>query len=363
MSRAKIDWRVPSAEWESFVEFVYCEYGDNERYVSREVEQAMREWADLDGLAPIEKRVNRLVRAAGRTVEDSSEKKIASTSPEDEDTTRVSHRVDAQVKNDFAEFVSQTTGDRLGLVLARALRQHRMADRPQRLLNKLNRVVDDAESLLAEMSEDDKLNTRQKRTIAICNHLGDQFTRSELEDAIRSVVGDSPPTIRDYTEKVLARRNAVKHPNNSELYIPEATVRKLGVDPNAPAIDRKPYDDLTREEKVHGLQVVLASRSLASNGKYQANVQKVKREIFDREPSDSHSRELIRLADEARGFNLANREGKLRLRVDIEKVTDRSVLEAASSRLHSNSPSADDEGESLKETVPVINSGQNTEVR
>lgn len=346
-------------EWKAFVESVHREYGEDGRYVSREIERAMREWADLDDLAPIEEKVNRLVRAAGRTPEENPEKKIISTCLEDEDTTRVSHRVDSQLKNDFAEYVNQTSEERLGLALGRALRQCRMEDRSQRLLNKLNRVVEDAEDLLAEMPDGGELSTRQKRTITICDQLGDQFTESDLKNTIRKVAGDSPPTIRDYTQMVLDRRNVVKHPYNPDLYIPESEAREQGFDPNAPAIDRKEYGELTREEKVRGLQIELARRSLSNNGKYQVDAQEVKRGIFDREPSDSHSRELLRFADEEQGFHLVNRRGKLRLRINIDDVTNKTILKPVYSEGNSDSLLAD-EKRSLEETVPATNSGQET---
>lgn len=44
--RTLLDWRVPEAEWERFVEHVENEFGSIEGYLGREAEAAMREYAD-----------------------------------------------------------------------------------------------------------------------------------------------------------------------------------------------------------------------------------------------------------------------------------------------------------------------------
>jgi len=327
-SREKVDWRVPSEEWDAFIDFVHREHGEIKGYVGREVERAMREWIDSDDFAPVEDRVDRLVQAAGRTPADLSQKKRASTPPGGEDTTRVTCRVDTRLKEDFAGFVKRTSDDRLGVALARALRQRRSGGRAQRVLDKLDRVIDDAEDLLAEVAGDGDLSLREKRTIAICDRLGPQFKQSDLEDTIADVVGDSPPTIRDYTDKVLDRLEYVQHPNTPDLFVPEDYARDVGADPDAPAIDRKSYAGLTREEKVRGLRIDLARRSMSNGGRYQIDADTVKRSVFDGKPSDGHARELLRLAGDADGFDTVRRQGKERLRVDLADVSDTDIRDA-----------------------------------
>jgi len=65
--RVKVDWRIPSDEWEKFVAYVRDEHGETEGYVGREAERAMREFVDADEFAAVEERVDRFIQAAGRT--------------------------------------------------------------------------------------------------------------------------------------------------------------------------------------------------------------------------------------------------------------------------------------------------------
>lgn len=107
------------------------------------------------------------------------------------------------------------------VALARAIRQRRSVGRARRLVDKLDRVIDDAEALLAEVGGDGDLSLCEKRTIAICHRLGDEFTQDELEDAIAAGPGGSPPTLRRYTDRVLKHLDVVEHPRKAGLYVPE----------------------------------------------------------------------------------------------------------------------------------------------
>ncbi|WP_232819752.1 hypothetical protein [Haloprofundus halophilus] len=328
--RPKVDWRVPSDEWDAFIDFVHGEHGEIQGYVSREVERAMLEWVDGDDYAPVEDLVDQLVRAAGHTPANLTEKKPVTVPPDGEETTRVSCRVDGEVKNNFAAFVKETSDDRLGVALARALRQRCDGGRARRVREKMERVANDAETLLA----DDGIMLRERRTVRICRRLGEQFTQDDLEDAIAAVAGDSAPTIRDYTEKVLARLEYVEHPRNGDLFISKDDAEDIATDlgapsPDAPAIDRKPYDSLSRTEKVRGVRIELARDAQTNGGKSQMNATTVRRDIFEDRPSPGHVQDLLRLAGDADGFDVVTRHGKERLRVDLSDVTDLDVLEAA----------------------------------
>jgi len=333
--RVKVDWRVPSDEWDAFIDYVHDEHGEIRGYVAREVERAMLEWVDGDDYAPVEDLVDRLVQAAGRTPANLMEKKPVSDHPDGEETNRVHCRVDGEVKDDFAAFVKETSNDRLGVALARALRQRRDGGRSRRVREKLERVADDAEGLLAEAADgEDGLSLRERRTVAICRRLGEQFTQDELEDAIGDVAGDSDPTVRDYTEKVLSRLEYVEHPRNGDLFIPKDDAENIAADlgapsPDAPAIDRKPYDSLSRPEKVRGVRIELARDALTSGGKGQVDPATVRQDIFEDRPSPGHAQDILRLAGDADGFDVATRHGKERLRVDLVDVTDPDILEAA----------------------------------
>ena len=142
--RVKVNWRVPSNEWDAFIDYVHDEHSEIRGYVGREVERAMREWIDGDDFAEVEDLVNRLVKAAGRTPENLSQKKSAVDPPTGGDTTTVQCRVDPDLKKRFAHYARTDTDDREGTILAEALRERRDGGRARRVQEKLERVVDDA---------------------------------------------------------------------------------------------------------------------------------------------------------------------------------------------------------------------------
>ncbi|WP_239524267.1 hypothetical protein [Halogeometricum borinquense] len=343
VNRVKVNWRVPSSEWDAFLNHIHDKHGEISGYVGREVERAMREWIDKDDFAPIEQQVNRLIRAAGRTPANLSQKKSGIDPPAGEDTTTVQCRVDPEVKDEFSSYAKSKTNDRVGAVLARALRERRDGGRANRVLEKLKRISDDAEDLLAELNPDESgLGVRERRTVAICNRLGEQFTRDDLEDAIAAVAGSSDPTIQDYTGRVLDRRECVQHPENPDLFIPESTAREIArtndhPGPDAPAFHWKDYSSLSKREKIQGLRVELIRRSFSNGGKGQADVATVRQEIFDGKPTDGHTRDLIDRAAEANGFTTASHLGSERIRVDCQRV-DSDLLDTAKSIQNDSDP-------------------------
>lgn len=323
VDRVKVGWRVPSDEWGTFIDYVHAEHGETSGYVGREVERAMREWIDRDAFAPVEALADRLVRAAGRTPANLSQKKSAVDPPTGNDTTTVQCRVDPDVKERFAHHAKTKTDDRVGTVLARALRERRDGGRARRVREKLERVTDDAEGLLAEQNPDeDGLSLIERRTVAICNRLRDQFTRDDLEAAIEAIAGGSDPTIQKYTDRVLDRLGYVQHPDNPDLFIPEAEAEEYGFNPDAPAYYRKQYGGLSREEKARGLRVDLARRSLSNNRRYAMDASTIHQDVFDGQPSESHVRGLMDRAADADGFSTDTRGGVERLRVDLRRATD-----------------------------------------
>lgn len=331
-SRSKVDWRVPATEWEAFEDFIHEKYGEIEGYVGREVESAMREWVDMDRGSDAEKTLDRLVRAAGRRPADLEGKKPPSSDRfVDADTTRVSCYVHSDVRAGFTSVVDETD-DRLGVALARALSEYRQGGRDARLEQKLERIADDAEDLLSEISDDADpeagLPIREKRTVAICNRLGPSFTEDDLDEAIASVAGDSQATLEHYRERVIDRLGCAQHPNNPRVYIPRQEAERIAEEfglpgPDAPAIDRKPYRDLSREEKVEGLRLELARKAHSRNGSASVTVSKVHDGIFDGKGSKDHIRGLMDEAAEYHGYSMERSatSGKEYITVNLDAVS------------------------------------------
>lgn len=357
--RPKVSWRVPENEWNVFVNYVERERGENERYVREEVERAMREYIDADEYASIEGFADQLLEAAGYSCETFAAKKPTLSG----NTKSVQRRVDADLKDLFRQH-AKVAGNQFGLHLTYALRERRNGGRSQRLTEKLMKVLEDAEDLLAELDPaSEGMNTIEKRTVVICKSLEEQFTRSDLENAISVVAGESGPTVRQYTEKVLDRRNYVEHPNNPDLFISKKQREEIaaseGIDLDAPAIDWKDCADLTDEERVHGLRVKLARRAAErTNRKSALRTETIRAEVFNEIPGKRKTRSLINQARRAGGFETDCRGGTKRLRCDLDAVADSDVLADLD---FSGTEDADKSGEqemsALMDATPVSNSG------
>jgi hypothetical protein len=338
----KVGWRVPTEEWELFLAYVRDRHGEAKGRVSREVRRSVREWIDADEFAAVEREVDKLVRAAGRTPAALAEKKHSLDHPASDDTKLVQTRAPRDLKEEFAA-TAREQGERPGVFLARALRARRAGGRARRVFAKLDRVVDDAEALLAEVDPEGagEMSTRERRTLVMCKRLGKQFHEDELEAAIGAVAGDSPPTLREYQERVLEQIEYVKHPNAPEIYVPEDTAREIAqgagtVGPDALAVERKPYSKLARSEKVHGVRVAAVRRAVQNDGRAQLDAAAVRTEVFDGEPSESHARDLMRVAGQADGFKFAKRHGTDRLRLDLRNITDDVLHKDARRTLQAN---------------------------
>lgn len=329
--RPQLDWLVPADEWDRFVAYVKAEHGDTEGYVSREVERAIREWLDADEWAAIEEKVDRLVQAAGRTPENLKQKKRTVDHPSGEETTRVYAYVKEVLKEEFAAD-ARDAGEYPGIYLARALRARREGGRSRRVKEKLGRIIDDATELLSEVDpEGDGMSLRERRTIAICKRLGKEFTQDDLDEAIAAVPGDSRPTLREYRERVLDHLDYTTHPLRDDLFVPQDESQETATEtnspfPDAPAIDRKDYPALSREQKRRGLRIVLARRAIKNDGRYRFDAEEIRRDVFNGQPSEGHARNLMDLAADAEGFEATQRYGKERLQVDLRDVTDEEIL-------------------------------------
>lgn len=232
-NRSKLQWQVPSEEWQRFRQFVDSEYGSVKGYLSREVENAMREYALMDGYEEVEQLVDRLVQAAGRTLGDRHEEK---RNLYNGDTTRVTVNVDTLVKDSFCRQADDDTGS-YGRILAKALRAYREGGRASRLEDKLERVVDDAESMLETVRDDESgtsMGKKERQTVAICSELPSPFNRDQLEESIKDHAGSSDYYLEEYTEQVVDRLGPLKvieRPGESDLFLtPEQWRNRILVD-------------------------------------------------------------------------------------------------------------------------------------
>lgn len=235
---SKIDWLTLADEWEKFVGYVDEKYVANDRYIRQEVESAMEEFIDRDDFAGLEERIDRLVRAAGRRPRDVSENKMVFTDAIAEgEKTRVTIHVFADILKQFKIQAKEQSDHNLGVVFSLALREYRQGGRSDRLEEKLDRVIDDAEGLLSELSDDSELSIRQKRTIAVSREItesmpwfeagSDPLARRDIHQAIETVTGSDTEYMHEqYTERVVENLEYEPSPDNPDLFIPSERLKE-----------------------------------------------------------------------------------------------------------------------------------------
>jgi len=294
---AKLDWQVPTDEWQQFREYVEDKFGGLEGYLGREAEAAMREYADADGYAAVEDRVDRLVNAAGRTPSDPFKEKNSSRLHQ-QSTTRVTVRVDEWVKDRFREAASKSA-DTFGVAFARAIQVRRDGGRAGRLERKLDRVIDDAEGMLTFIDEDTDeggLSKVDRNTIVICHRLAPdsdaQFTDDELNAEIHEIAGRgqraSDPTLERYRELVIDRLNYEPHPGaaanpstDQTVWVP-AHVAEEDAPDGVPVEVRRPTDQLDHDDRVRRIQLVLGRRAgNRSSGKVSVRATEIQEDVLD----------------------------------------------------------------------------------
>jgi hypothetical protein len=331
--RIRLDWRVPAEEWKRFRRHVEDEYGSLGGYLGREAEAAMQEYADADGYARIEERIDRLVEAAGRRPGAASKEKKSDLA--NAETTRVTVKVESEVKDEFRAVADQSENT-FGVEFARAIRAYRDGGRAARLERKLDRVLDDAAGLLAETTDsdtDESLSLVERKTIAIANELGEEFTDDELVNAIVDVAEvDSDPSIEKYRTRVTEKKDVEPHPNASHLWIPAEKAARLS--PGEPEECRQPVDQLDRQDRVRRIQLAVGRRAACrSNGRVRVETRDIREHVLDSEVSKSNTLDLMRSAARAVGIDVDDSTRPAALKVNLNTLGEtepdltRDVLE------------------------------------
>jgi hypothetical protein len=330
IDRTPVDWRVPTAEWHAFIDYVREEFGGVEGYLGRETEMAMREYCDEDRYSEVEETVDRLVEAAGRRPSDHhAGEKISQLDTAEK--TRVQVRVDDHIKDEFREVASQAD-DPYGVELARALSEYRDGGRAGRLERKLDRVAEDAEDLLGELDKSERDSgpgAVQRRTITICNRLGDQFTGDELVEEISSVVSSAPraseQTLEKYRELVTGRLDVEPHPvveknpaaDADRLWVP-AEVAEQNAPDGLPRAVRVPVWQVDHEGLVRRVQLEAGRRAAEKpSGSVSLPLSELRQEVFDGELSASDVREILTAATLREGYQFDESGDSAELKVDI----------------------------------------------
>lgn len=329
-----LNWKQPP-EWDAFLDSVAAEnYGYTGTYAGIAIERAWREYREDH---PAEDLADDLLADLGLPRGAGEEKKSPDTRERaPADTGRTTVRVLPGVKDEMAAFADENDVQKhevLRAVVCWYLNGGTLA----LVTEKLERAVPEAAQQLrdaqdqGEKGEDGGLSAKERRTVALCQRLPEQFTEDDLGEALEAVQGvsDSDYCREQYLPRILDRLDYREHPKVDELYLPAAQAEQyaddVGVDLDAPAIDRKPYAALTDDERVHGLRVRLTRRAAQRGGGAAVKTQQAQRGVFDGTPGEATVRKLLDRAAEASGFDTDAKDGK-RLLCTLADVTDKDVL-------------------------------------
>ncbi len=332
--RVPLNWKRPP-EWDRFLSSVDQKHSAMALYAGFEIERAWREYREEH---PAEEYTDRLMGAVGRRGQDTREK-TPPTREASDGGQRVSVRVRRGVKEDMAAYAAET-GSAKHDVLRAVVCWHLSGGLLGRLTDKLEVAVPEAESQLAELDpgDDRGLTAEEKKRRWLADDLTADdgpgaFTREDFGDALEAMPyrgGDTEHMRETHLQPVLDRIGYTEHPNNPALFVPEEQAREYaeeqGIDPDAPAFERKPYDDLTDDERAHGLRVELARRAGGHGGKRALRADTVRVEVFDGTPGARKVKDLMDRAARAEGFETDAKGGTKRLRCDLEAVADPDVL-------------------------------------
>lgn len=343
VDRPQLQWKRPP-EWDRFQARVEEEFGDTTPYSGFVLEQAWREYKDRH---PAEAHVDRLRRAVASSVDLPREKNL--TRPASgEESGRVWVRVSEEVKAEMEQRATET-GVQNHEILRAVVCWYLDGGLLGLLTRNLSRTVPEATRLVADLSDEEEtsLGAKERRTVDLARRVagdGGEFTRDCVREALLEVSGlsDSDYCMNEYLPRILDRLDYRRHPNNPDVFVPETRAREIADDPTdleGPAIDRRPYADLTDEERVHGLRLEAVRRTAGrSNGRLALPVETVREEVFDGGPSKRKAKALMDKAAESDGFSTDSRGGRKRLKVDLGSV-DRDILSEAGLDDGSRSPS------------------------
>ena len=144
--RVQLNWRVPVGPWERFQEQVYREHGEDGFYLRSELERAMRQYLDDDDdLAVAEQKLRRAMHLLG--LSSSSDSASGTTDFRGTETKKVTHRINAELKEQFRGFAKELDAQSFGRLVGRAIQSYVDEDRGKRIRQKVEEILDRVESV------------------------------------------------------------------------------------------------------------------------------------------------------------------------------------------------------------------------
>ena len=229
-SRMKLGWEVPDDRWDEFTTKVAEEWGEASLYAGIQIEQSWREYRDIH---PLEDYANRLMEAAGLSRETNEKNNLPEIpSLADTESSRQFVRVHEDVKQEMKQYAAAHDLSNHE-VLRGVIAWYLNGSREERLVEKFERAVPEAERAFAEAIDDgpdtsDGLEHTEKRAREIARCLGDSFTENELADAIDDKTSGSNYFHRVYTSDVAEYKGVRRWEKDDapDLFLPLETWKR-----------------------------------------------------------------------------------------------------------------------------------------
>lgn len=299
-----LNWAVPQSSWERLETRIEERYGRTRGYAGFELTRIADHWLLVEEVEDDILDFSDLDSPHTQKTNDSS------VPLNEEEKVTVSHRIHPETKEQLSIAASQY-GVNQGVLLGYVIREYYQTDGWGYSLEALEEIVNGSRP--EPEPEKREPTTREGRLDEICDRLDNGTDGDLLEPDIREVIADvAGPSVVDgsngYFSDVLDNLDYVHHPNAESLYIPRSELkRRFDLTPDDPAIDRKPYLVLTKDERVEGIKVYLRRE------RSPKTVNEIHTEVFDGNGSRSYMRNLMDEVAASDGFRYAKSTGGKKL--------------------------------------------------
>ena len=204
-SRVKLGWEVPNDRWAEYTDKVEEEWGETNLYAGIQIEESWREYCDVH---PLETYVNRLLEAAGLSREVDGKNNFPSIpSLADTESSRQFVRVHEDVKHGMEQYAAANDITKHE-VLRGVIAWYLGGSKEERLIEKLERVVPEAERSFAQDTDDGSdtagdLSKTERITRRIARSLGNSFSEKDLKNAIDAETTGTDYYHNEYTPRVV----------------------------------------------------------------------------------------------------------------------------------------------------------------
>ena len=223
-SRVKLGWEVPNDRWAEYTDKVEAKWGDTRLYAGIQIEESWREYRDIH---PLESYTNRLLEVAGLSREADGKNNLPGIpSLADTKSSRQYVRVHEDVKHGMEQYAA-ANGLSKHEVLRGVIAWYLGGSTEERLIDKLERIVPEAERAFAEVTDDgpntpDGLSKSERVTRKIARSLSDRFFEDDLETAIDAKTSGSDYYHREYKSRVVKYKGVKRWEtdNNPDVFLP-----------------------------------------------------------------------------------------------------------------------------------------------